>query len=1449
MAIITVVAALSLSGCGGGSSPVGVSVSAAATSVDGNDSVTLTATVSNDKNSAGVTWSVSGGGTLSNSTTSSVTYTAPAPSSSALNVTVTATSVADTSKTAAVTLTVPPTPTATSVSSDLAGSVGTAYSVQLKATGGIAPYTWTLTSGTLPACLTMTPAGLITSATAVTASCVSNSNLTFTMTDSGKPTPLTATLQVNLVINAATPITFSGVVPATATYNVAYSGSAAATGGAGALTYTKSGTWPTWLSLSPTTGSVSGTPSATGTFNFTVQAADAFGDSNTQQYTVVVSYPPMNVTATTLPVGYIGSVYKQTTLTATGGTGVVANYTWAATGSLPAGISLSSSGVLSGTPTGTPTTSTFSVTATDTVANLTSTAKQLSITVDAGITINSVSMPTGYVGSLYTQTTLTASGGAGAGTYTWSWIGNPAGLTLNASTGAISGTPTTQGTFNNIKVTVTDTAQNTATTTLSVTIDPGITINSVTLPAGYLNAAYPGATFTATGGSGTYTKWTWTGNPAGMTLNQSTGVVGGTPSAAGSFNVAVTVTDNAGNTGTTSFPLTVEDTLKITSTSPLPSGTVGGTYSQQLVASGGAGPGNYSWSTDTAGQSSLSTVGLSLSSAGVVSGTNLIQGNATFTATVSDTESHSAQATFTVAVNTISITPSSLPVGYTGTAYLQNLTANGGTGPYTWLVTNGNSSLTALGVGLSSGGVLSSPTALTTTGSASFTVQVTDHNNAIATASYTLVVYNPLQLPSTNPSTLPSTGTTGVQYNGTIGASGGSGNYSWTVTGLPFDNLSASPSGGTLTITGIPNTVETVTFTAKLTDTSTNTSVSQTYNIQVNAPGSQVSGKISLNNYCGGGSNPTMPAITVTIINTSTNQTMTATTDTSGNYSFASVPAGTWTITPSYSGTGISSVFYPTSQSVTLSGTNTNADFGAAIGYTVSGTASYSGPNAGRIYLTLLNNNCGGNSGLGTSIPSSGPFTIRGVPPGSWDLIAQVDNLGFGSANDSNPIGEVPSVPVSTTVVTGVSVPISDVAPVTLTTSPTFKVSAADQGAFISYKPIVDSQGIEEATSYNVQWSTSSTFGSITSSKTFPATGAGGTNVWVLSSLTNAQTYYFRVQGVVGTTQGPWSSASSAVTIGAPAGANTITGTVTFTGTATGPLYVGFFDQSTNKAYATHIATPVSPQSYTVQVPTGTSYYFFGIIDQNNDGIVDSGDITNTHDNGASNVSISSSTTENLTLPSTNSTATVATQHWQQTTQGGSAEGYNLTFDVKEHNKLPVSVELISGPNVVTPVDMGRCEYCGSTQFMYNVNVASDRPTTSDTYSFTVKYSDGNTETLSTTVSAVLDAFATNLAPSGSGAGITPTFSWTDPANASTYTYQFSLNDNNGNTIWQIPGSNSNSSGFDSSITTITWGTDPTGGGSAPSIPSLNSNTTYNWMILVQDSNGNSAQSQVYIIP
>ena len=1555
---ISIVAALCLSGCGGSSKTVGVAVTASASTVDATDAVTLTATVTNDKNAGGVTWSVSGGGTLSNTTTTSATYTAPAASSTALTVTVTATSVADATKTGTATIAVPAAPSITT-SALLAGTVGTAYSATIAGSGGITPYTWTITSGTLPSGLSMNSAGVI-SGTPVAAG-VGTTNLTFQIRDSGTATALTATKTLGLTINAAPAITFTGTVPATGMFNVAYTGSAAASGGGGALTYTVSaGSLPAGLSLNASSGAITGTPTAVGTSTFTIRAADAYGDSATQGYSIVVSYPALTVTtAATLPVGYVGGTYSKT-LTATGGSG--AGYQWSVTAGsvLPGGLSLSAGGVLSGQPT-TQAISTFSVTVTDSASNVGSAT--LSLTVNAGVSITTpATLPVAYAGSNYSQT-LAATGGTGSG-YTWAVTSGsslPAGLSLSTS-GILSGRPTTTGTPT-FSITATDTAANTASVVFSLTINPGISItSSATLPKGYQGGVYPGATLTATGGSNSNFSWTWAAAsgsslPAGLSLSTG-GVVSGTPTASGTFSIVVTVTDSASNTATQTVSLTVEATLAISTASPLHGGSINIAYTQTMAATGGSG--SYPTWTVTQGGASLTALNLSLSTGGVLSGTPTSTGGASFTVQVTDSESHTATANFTLTIYAaLTITTTSLPAGFTGTAYSQTLAAAGGTGTnYSW--TAASSNLSTYGLSLSSAGVVTGTPSQT--GTVSFTAQVTDSGSNTASQPLSFTVYNPMSLPTPS-STVPGPATVGSPYNGTISLSGGSGNFNWTVTGLPADSLSAALSGATQHITGTPATAQTVSFSISVTDTTTSQSIGpisysilvsnpppltlptpnpsslpaaivgqaytgainatggvapyvwtvnstpvptngsavsltnglsvtntggntlavggtpsssgsvtiaasikdnlntvagpNTYSVTVNPSGYQVTGNIFPSNFCGGSSN--MPSFTLAI-NTSPVQTVTS--DSNGYFAFSNIPNGTYTITPSI--VGPSAMFYPaTLTGVVVNGaTVTGANLSASLGYTITGNVSYGGTATGRTYVTLT----GGCSGLiGTSIAAPGAFTIHGVPPGTYTVKAWMDTVGYGFIDQADPLGKSTNVTVSGSSLSGKNVTMTDPATYSLTSGPTIKaISPTDQGVVLNFTPIIgklsDGTQVEVATSYTVQWSTSSSFTGTPSSYTFSAGAPIGAGVLFLNNsttgisgtFTNGTQYYFRARGMAASGAGPWTTYGSptAITIGAPSAANTISGAVTFTGTATGPMYVGFYDTSNGLFYGTRIASPVSPQAYSTQVPNGTSYYFVGIVDNNNDALIDRGDFSNTSGNMATTSITGSASGQNLTLPSGNAIVRVTTSHGRQQGVTGS-DNYNLNFDVRQGIKMPVAAQMTSGPNVINPVDLGKCIDCGNNQLEYWANTSTVSPTVGDTYAINVTYSDGTSETLNGSVSAVLNAFASNLAPyTGSSISVTPTFTWTYPSNASSYLYEFWISDNNGNNLWQIPGNNSNSNGFSNSVSSIVWGTDPTGNtGNTPSVTTLTLGTSYMWNIQTMDNNGNDAVESVSYVP
>ena len=678
------------------------------------------------------------------------------------------------------------------------GTVGVSYSETLSASGGTSPFNWTVSSGTLPGGLTL---GATSGAITGKPSTAGTSNFTVLLTDA---TGVTASKAFALTIVSGVSISTSSPLP-TGEINLAYTETFTAAGGSGTYTWSKiSGTLPPGLTLSPS-GSLTGTPNTAGTYNFTVQAVDSNKSTASEPFALTIEGPVAISTPGNLSAGSLNSSYSEN-LQATAG---LAPYSWMVTaGSLPTGLSLTTAGLLAGTPS---VSGTFTFTATVTDSLGATASRQFTLVIAVGLTITSpATLPGGTVNVTYSYL-FQASGGTLP--YTWTTVSGtpPPGVSMHGN-GSLSGEPTGAGTFN-FTVQVTDGAGHQASAQASLTVAPALVITTTALAGGTVGGAYS-QSLAATGGTPPYTWSLMSGSlPGGLSLSAS-GSITGTANAAGTFKFTVLLTDSTGATQTKQLTIVVATGLAITTAAALPNATLNASYSQTFAAAGGNAP--YSWA-ETAG---ALPGGLTLSTTGAITGSPNATGTFQFTVTVTDSASATASLQFTlIVVSGLTITTTSLPNGKLGTSYSQALTASGGSPPYTFAVSVGS---LPPGITLSANVISGTPNTL---GSYTFTIQVTDSASTKATQQFTITIAG-LVITTT---TLPAAAV-GTAYSQTLSAQG-TAPYTWVVTqGTLPTGLSLDASSGT--ISGTPGGAGASSITVQVTD-STSATASQALTLTV----------------------------------------------------------------------------------------------------------------------------------------------------------------------------------------------------------------------------------------------------------------------------------------------------------------------------------------------------------------------------------------------------------------------------------------------------------------------------------------------------------------------------------------------------------------------------------------------------------------------------------------
>jgi hypothetical protein len=681
------------------------------------------------------------------------------------------------------------------------GVQNVSYNASVAAAGGVGPYSFSITSGAPPSGITMNSSGAFSGSS----SAVGTASFTVQAKDSSTPAQTaTASLSITIAGNLAITTTSlpNGVV------SDSYSQTLAASGGIPGYTFSiTSGTLPAGLTLNGSTGVISGTPSSAGTSSFTIQVKDSNtpADTATANLSITVT-GPLAITTTSLPNGVQNASYSAS-VAAAGGVGP---YSFSITsGAPPSGITMNSSGAFSGSSSAVGTAS-FTVQAKDSSTPAQTVTANLAITIAGNLAITTTSLPNGVVSDSYSQT-LAASGGIPSYTFSITSGTLPAGLTLNGSTGVISGTPSSTGTASfTVQVKDSNSPADTTTASLSITVTGSLAITTTSLPNGVQNASYS-ASVAATGGVGPYSFSITSGAPpSGITMNSS-GAFSGSSSVVGTSSFTVQAKDSStpAQTATASLSITITNTLTIT-TGSLPNGVVNDSYNASVAASGGVPP--YSYQVTSGNPPS----GITMNSSGAFSGAPTGAGTSSFTVQVKDSSSPANTATANLSImvtGALQITTTSLINGVQGSAYSANVTAAGGVPAYTFTITSG--SLPA-GLTLNSGiGVISgTPSAV---GTSSFTVQAKDSSTPpqTATTNLSITITNSLTIITTS---LPG-GVAGSSYSATIAAAGGNPPYTFSdVGGFLPGGLSLSSSGalsGTPSVSGIAN------FTVQVKDSST----------------------------------------------------------------------------------------------------------------------------------------------------------------------------------------------------------------------------------------------------------------------------------------------------------------------------------------------------------------------------------------------------------------------------------------------------------------------------------------------------------------------------------------------------------------------------------------------------------------------------------------------------
>jgi len=684
--------------------------------------------------------------------------------------------------------------------SNVSGSAITA--LQISATDSQAGATLTYSATGLPAGLSISSSGKITGTPTTACAC----SVTVTATDgSGASGSATFTWNITNTVSVTSPgdqASGSGT-PITALPITASDSSSTAT-----LTYSDGGTLPPGLSIDPSSGVISGTPTTGGTFAVTITVTDNSGATGSATFNWVITNT-VSVTSPGDQASGSGTAITPLPISASDSSST-ATLTYSDGGTLPPGLSIDpSSGVISGTPT---TGGTFAVTITVTDNTGATGSATFNWVIGNTVSVTSPGDQSDMSGSPITALAISASDSSAGATLAFSDGGTlPPGLSIDPSSGVITGTPTTGGTFA-VTITVTDNTGASGSATFNWAVVNTVTVTSPGDQTSGSGTAITALPISASDSSSTATlSYTDGGTlPPGLSIDPSSGVISGTPTTAGSYPVTITALDNAGFTGGVSFNWTVTNTVTVTSPGDQASGSGTAITALPITATDSS-----STATLTYSDGGTLPPGLSIDpSSGIITGTPTTGGTFAVTITATDNAGATGSATFNwVITNTVTVTSPGDQASGSGTAITPlPISASDSSSAATLSYSDGGTLPPGLSIDPSSGIITGTPT---TGGTFAVTITVTDNTGATGSATFNWVITNTVTVTSPgDQSNVSGTAITPVTVVASDSSSAATLAYSDGGTLPP--GLSIDPASGI--VSGTPTTAGTSSVTITVTD-------------------------------------------------------------------------------------------------------------------------------------------------------------------------------------------------------------------------------------------------------------------------------------------------------------------------------------------------------------------------------------------------------------------------------------------------------------------------------------------------------------------------------------------------------------------------------------------------------------------------------------------------------